>query len=69
MSIDTDYSKALDRIDHNIPMTKLARIGIRGDLVRWFYPCINNRSQAVVINNYIYPVGLPYLMGSLKVQC
>lgn len=30
----TDYSKAFDRIDYDIPMTKLAKIGIRGDSLR-----------------------------------
>lgn len=28
-------------------------IGIRGDLLRWFSLHIQNRSQAVVLNNYI----------------
>lgn len=64
----TDYSKAFDRIDHDTLIKKLSSIGIRGDLLRWFSSYINNRSQAVVINNYIsswvsVPSGVP--QGSL----
>lgn len=64
----TDYSKAFDRIRHSILLRKLANIGIRGDLLRWFSSYIHNRSQAVVINNYIsswvtVPSGVP--QGSL----
>lgn len=64
----TDYSKCFDKIDHKLLITKLELIGIRGDLLRWFSSYIDNRSQAVVINNYIsgwvrIPSGVP--QGSL----
>ena len=64
----TDYSKAFDRIDHYSLIKKLRHIGIRGDLLRWFSSYIENRSQAVVINNYMsswvnVPSGVP--QGSL----
>lgn len=64
----TDYSKCFDRIDHVILLRKLEGIGIRGDLLRWFSSYIENRSQAVVLNNYIsswvlVPSGVP--QGSL----
>lgn len=52
-AIYTDYSKAFDRIQHNTLLGKLYDIGIRGDLFRWFTSYIENRSQAVVLNNYI----------------
>lgn len=66
--IYTDYSKAFDRIDHRLLLSKLYLIGIRGDLLRWFSSYIRNRSQAIVINNYIsswisVPSGVP--QGSL----
>lgn len=32
--IYTDYSKAFDRIEHNVLRTKLYRIGNRGELFR-----------------------------------
>lgn len=64
----TDYSKAFDRIDHGILINKLNNMGIRGDLLRWFSSYIENRSQAVVLNNYMsswvsVPSGVP--QGSL----
>ncbi|CAH2106212.1 unnamed protein product [Euphydryas editha] len=64
----TDYSKAFDRINHNILLDKLFNAGIRGDLLRWFSSYISNRSQAVVLNNYSsswvsIPSGVP--QGSL----
>lgn len=64
----TDYSKAFDRIDHSILLHKLNWSGIRGDLLRWFSSYIDNRSQAVALNNYIsswvsVPSGVP--QGSL----
>lgn len=64
----TDYSKAFDKIDHYILLQKLTRSGICGDLLRWFSSYIDNRSQAVVLNNYIsswvpVPSGVP--QGSL----
>lgn len=67
-TIYTDYSKAFDRINHSRLLLKLESIGIRGDLLRWFTSYIDNRSQAVVINNYIsgwvqVPSGVP--QGSL----
>lgn len=66
--IYTDYSKAFDRIDHDILLMKLNAVGIHGDLLRWFSSYIANRTQAVVLNNYIsswvsIPSGVP--QGSL----
>lgn len=66
--IYTDYSKCFDRIDHGLLISKLYDMGIHGDLLRWFSSYINNRSQAVVVNNYIsgwvtVPSGVP--QGSL----
>lgn len=48
-AIYTDYSKAFDRVDHS----RLLKLSISGDLLRWFSSYIDNRSQAVVISNYI----------------
>lgn len=66
--IYTDYSKCFDRIDHKLLIAKLELIGVRGDLLRWFISYIKNRSQAVVVSNYIsslvrIPSGVP--QGSL----
>lgn len=66
--IYTDYSKAFDKINHSILISKLQNVGICGDLLRWFISYLEKRSQAVVINNYIsawvpIPSGVP--QGSL----
>ncbi|CAK1580211.1 unnamed protein product [Parnassius mnemosyne] len=66
--IYTDYSKAFDRINHSRLLYKLKCVGISGDLLRWFSSYIENRTQAVVVNNYIsswvkIPSGVP--QGSL----
>lgn len=67
-AIYTDYSKAFDRIDHNILLKKLLNLGISGDLYRWFTSYVLNRTQAVVLGGYtsswmIIPSGVP--QGSL----
>lgn len=64
----TDYSKAFDRIHHKTLLHKLFRIGIRGNLYRWFSSYIDRRTQAVVVSNYVsswvtIPSGVP--QGSL----
>lgn len=66
--IQTDSNKAFDRIDHKLLLSKLSFICIRGDLIWLFSSYINNRSQTIVINNYIsswvfIPSGIP--QGSL----
>lgn len=64
----TDYSKCFDRIDHVILLKKLTRIGIRGNLFRWFSSYVRNRCQTVVLGGYSslsmnIPSGVP--QGSL----
>ena len=48
----TDFSKAFDKINHNILLDKIWALGIRGDLFRWISSYIRNRSQAVVIDGH-----------------
>lgn len=49
-TVYTDYSKAFDRLDHNILLRKLSALGIHGDLYRWFVSYVTNRTQAVAMN-------------------
>lgn len=51
-AVYTDYSKAFDRVDHDILLRKLFELGIRGDLYRWFSSYVRNRTQAVVLSGY-----------------
>lgn len=62
--IYTDFEKAFDRVDHSILLSKLYRLGIRGDLLRWVKSYLFKRSQAVVLggfrSNFIeIPSGVP----------
>lgn len=62
--IYTDFEKAFDRVDHNILLSKLHKLGIHGDLLRWIESYLTNRCQAVVLGGYrsdfiIIPSGVP----------
>lgn len=48
----TDFSKAFDKINHKLLITKLREIGIHGSLLRWIESYIRNRSQAVCLKGY-----------------
>ena len=43
-----DVQKAFDAVDHNILLTKLYNIGIRGNLYEWFKSYLSERKQFVV---------------------
>jgi hypothetical protein len=59
-AIYTDFSKAFDRIDHQILLQKLLECGIHGNLFRWFTSYVQNRSQAVAVNGFTSSwVGIP----------
>jgi hypothetical protein len=46
-AIYTDFSKAFDRIDHDILIDKLFKFGIRGPLLNWIKSYISERKQFV----------------------
>ena len=41
----TDFSKAFDKINHDMLIVKLERSGVHGSLLRWIQSYIKNRSQ------------------------
>jgi Reverse transcriptase (RNA-dependent DNA polymerase) len=45
--IYTDFSKAFDKVDHFILLTKLARLGFSSLLLKWFHSYLTNRKQYV----------------------
>ena len=46
-----DFSKAPDRIDHNILIKKLLSLGVRESFVPWICSFLFNRRQAVKIDS------------------
>ena len=45
-----DFSKAFDRVPHNLLLLKLWQISITGDLWWWFKSYLYNRFQCVCLN-------------------
>ena len=46
-----DFAKAFDRVSHQILLTKLYNIDIRGNLMNWIKDFLKGREQRVVVNN------------------
>lgn len=60
----TDFSRAFDKINHDLLIKKLTRAGVHGNLLRWIKSYITNRSQAVCVKGYCsrflpVPSGVP----------
>ena len=52
-NVDTiylDFSKAFDKVDHNILIMKLKRMGICGQLLKWIESFLKDRKQIVIVN-------------------
>ena len=46
-----DYAKAFDKVDHEILLAKLRRLGVKGKLLKWIKNFLSeNRFQTVLIN-------------------
>ena len=50
--IYTDFSRAFDRVPHDILLYKLAAYGVTGALLDWFKSYLESRSFLVVLNGY-----------------
>lgn len=50
--IYTDFSKAFDRIDHNILLAKLTNFGLSNSLIQFFTSYLCDRSQYISYNGY-----------------
>ena len=55
-----DLSKAFDTVNHNIPLGKLQRYGIRGIAKDWFASYLYNREQFVSIGNRYCQIKDPF---------
>ena len=47
-----DFSKAFDKVDHEILLSKLKSIGIRGKLLTWIKSFLKNRNQIVFVDGH-----------------
>lgn len=48
----TDFSKAFDKINHDMLISKLLNAGVHGNLLRWINSYIRNRSQSVRLKGF-----------------
>ena len=44
-----DFSKAFDKVDHNILRHKLSKLGVRGKFLSWLSAFLSNRTQVVLV--------------------
>ena len=56
-----NFSKAFDKVDHNILLSKLDKLGIRGKLYDWISAFLTERSQKVFIDGWC-----SYLIAALS---
>lgn len=50
-SINTDFTKAFDKVSHRLLIEKLSRIGFGGPMLEWFASYLKGRSQFVLFDN------------------
>lgn len=56
-TIYTDFSKAFDRVNHNILLSKLKLLSIPDKVLKWLRSYLTGRYQIVKLKNYIsYPI-------------
>ena len=53
-TIYLDFSKAFDKVDHHILITKLQAYGLNQTLLNWLYSYITNREYRVRVDHKYY---------------
>ena len=48
-----DFSSAFDKVDHNLLLSKLHSLGIRGSLLQWIQSFLFERNQRVVFSGAV----------------
>ena len=54
VTIVMDFSKALDKVDHQRLLLKLHRLGIKTTVIAWIKSFLSGRSQSVVLDGEQY---------------
>ena len=52
-AVYTDFSKAFDKVSHNILLARLAEVGVGGSLLRWVESYIKNRTLHVSVQGFL----------------
>lgn len=52
-AVYTDFSKAFDRVNHSILISKLRKLGIAGPMLSWLTSYLSNRTQYVKFQGHI----------------
>lgn len=50
-TIFTDFSKAFDKVSHNLLLQDLEKVGVKGGYRSWFHTYLTNRTQIVTIGS------------------
>ena len=45
-----DFAKAFDKVDHQVTLTKLQKLGFTGKVGRWIHSFLTNRTQQVLVH-------------------
>ena len=61
-----DFSKAFDRVSHDLLLQKLCNFGISGTLLKWCENYLSDREHRVVINDRVLP-GLSFHLVCYRV--
>ena len=52
-SVYLDFSKAFDKVDHKILLTKVEGMGIQGKILKWLHTFLTTRTQRVKVGNQL----------------
>ena len=58
-----DFSKAFDKVDHNLLIYKLFNLGINLNTVSWIKAFLQNRSQSIVVDEGKQSSSVPVMSG------